>query len=128
VIFLAISNLINASDFCMAWKHSKKDFFTMLVTMIFTFVYDTEIGLALGIGTSVLMYCVVDIILSQFRKPRLFASPDERVQVVRLESDLNFLTAFPIKDFIANLAVKEPDAPVVTNRSEYYRFQIASFF
>jgi MFS superfamily sulfate permease-like transporter len=50
IIYVAIANLITFSDFWQAWKHSKKDFFTMIVTTTFTFVFDTSIGLAVGLG------------------------------------------------------------------------------
>lgn len=70
IIFVAIANLIHFRDFWHAWKYSKKDFFTMTITFIFVFVYETSIGLAVGLGTSVLVYCVFDIVLAKSHKPR----------------------------------------------------------
>jgi MFS superfamily sulfate permease-like transporter len=128
IIYVAIANLITFSDFWQAWKHSKKDFFTMVVTTTFTFVFDTSIGLAVGLGCSVLMYCVFDIILAKSHTPRLFTSRREGrgVDVLRIESDLNFLTAAKIKDFIVALVVKAPEQPPATSRSLYLRHAISS--
>lgn len=130
IIYVAIANLISFSDFWRAWKHSKKDFFTMVVTTTFTFVFDTSIGLAIGLGCSVLMYCVFDIILAKSHSPRLFTTrrtdDGKEVDVLRIESDLNFLTAASIKDFIVALIVKAPVQPPVTNKSLYLRYEISS--
>jgi sulfate permease, SulP family len=142
VIFVAISNLINLSDIWKTWKHSKKDCLTIIVTIIFTFVYDTSVGLAVGIGCSCLMFLIVDLVLSANHEPRLFESSDHTatsttsgmstdqvVHVVRLESDINFLTAFKIKDFITSLAILIPNIPTSpsANWSEYYRHHISTF-
>ena len=128
IIYVAIANLICFSDFCRAWKHSKKDFFTMIVTTTFTFVFETSIGLAVGIGCSVAMYCIFDIILAKSHTPRLFQNKTDgkNVDVLRLESDLNFLTASKIKDFIVALVVKAPEQPSATNRSLFLRYAISS--
>ena len=130
IIYVAIANLICFSDYWRAWKHSKKDFFTMLVTTTFTFVYDTSVGLAIGLGCSVFMYCVFDIILAKSHSPRLFtarrSNDGKDVDVLRIESDLNFLTASSIKDFIVALIVKAPTQPPATNRSLYLRYEISS--
>jgi MFS superfamily sulfate permease-like transporter len=128
IIYVAIANLITFSDFWSAWKHSKKDFFTMVVTTTFTFVFDTSIGLAVGLGCSVAMYCIFDIVLAKSHSPRLFTSRREgrEVDVLRIESDLNFLTAARIKDFIVALVVMAPEQPPATSRSLYYRHAISS--
>ena len=111
------------------WKYSKKDFFVSMVTMTFVFVFDTSIGLAIGLGTSVLVYCIFDIVLAKSHEPRLFSASRDgnNVDIVRIESDLNFLTAARIKDFITTLVLKIPEQPEVTNASEYYRFQLSYF-
>jgi MFS superfamily sulfate permease-like transporter len=111
-------------------KYSKKDFFTMIVTITFTFVFDTSIGLAVGIATSIVVYCVFDIIFAKSHDPRLFHSSREggEVDVVRIESDLNFLTSARVKDFIAALVLEAPSRLAVTNKSELYRFHVSSVF
>lgn len=100
----------------------------MLVTTTFTFVYETSIGLAVGLGCSVAMYCIFDIILAKSHTPRLFQNKKDgkNVDVLRLESDLNFLTASKIKDFIVALVVKAPEQPSATNRSLFLRYAISS--
>jgi MFS superfamily sulfate permease-like transporter len=130
VIFVAIANLIHFKFFWEVWKYSKKDFFTALVTLTFTFVFDTSIGLAIGLGCSVLMYLVFDIIFSKSHEPRLFVASKDggEIDVVRIESDLNFLNAFRIKDFITSLVLMRPVEPEVTNRSEFIRFKISQAF
>jgi MFS superfamily sulfate permease-like transporter len=130
IIFCAIANLINFTDLWHSWKYSKKDFFTNLVTLVMVFCFDTSVGLAAGIACSVVVYCVFDIILAKSHAPRLFSTTrDEHdVDVVRIESDLNFLTSSRVKDFITALALEIPVRPEVTNRSEYIRFQISAVF
>jgi MFS superfamily sulfate permease-like transporter len=130
IIFVAIANLIHFSDFWHAWKYSKKDFITMFVTMTFVFVYETKIGLAIGLGTSVIVYLVFDIILAKSHDPRLFSSSKDGndVDVVRIESDLNFLTAARVKDFIVTLTVMAPSSPDISNRAASLRFKIGKAF
>lgn len=127
IIYIAIANLIHFGFFWESWKLSKKDFLTGFVTWIFTWVYNTEIGLAAGIGTSIGVYCVIDIILSKSHNPRLFSSSRENgdIDVVRVESDLNFLNAYRVKDFIVALTFQRDPMPEVTNKSEFIRFKIA---
>lgn len=102
----------------------------MVMTTTFTFVFDTSIGLAVGIGTSVAVYCLFDIIFAKSHDPRLFHSSREggEVDVVRIESDLNFLTAARVKDFIVALVLEAPSKLAVTNKSELYRFQVSGAF
>ena len=99
VIFVAIANLLHFRDFWHMWKYSKKDFFVSMVTMTFVFVFDTSIGLAIGLGTSVLVYCIFDIVLAKSHEPRLFSASRDgnNVDIVRIESDLNFLNDFAEK-------------------------------
>lgn len=101
----------------------------MIVTLVFTFAFNSSIGLAVGIGTSVLVYCVFDIIVSETHKPRLFTkTTDDDVEVVRIESDVNFLTAAMIKDFLVGLTQERVAPPPTTNAQESIRYEIASAF
>jgi hypothetical protein len=43
------------SDVWKAWKHSKKDFFVMFTTITVVFLFDTAIGLSIGISLSVIV-------------------------------------------------------------------------
>jgi len=132
VIFAAISQLICISDFWEAWKHSKKDFFTMMVTAAFTFVFETSIGLAIGIGCSVIVFFIDQVLNSSFN-PELCvkASDSERnIDIVKLHCDVNFLTAARVKDFISPLSLTQPakaDASSA-NRSDYLHSRISESF
>lgn len=55
IIYCAITNLCMFSDFWMAWKHSRKDFFIMVTTFVFTVVLDILSGLLAGIIISLLL-------------------------------------------------------------------------
>lgn len=101
----------------------------MIVTIVITFAFDSSIGLAIGLGTSVLVYCVFDIILSETHTPRLFTkTTDDDIEVVRIESDVNFLTAAMIKDFLVGLTQERVAPPPNTNVQESIRYEIASVF
>lgn len=136
IIWVAISNLISFTDMWRAWKYSKKDFITIMVTATFTFVYNTKVGLAVGLGTSIIVYTVFDIVLSEAHKPRLFTKSatdkpgkhNDDVDVVRIESDINFLTAARVKDFISGLTMEVPSEPSGGNYQENLRFRIANAF
>ena len=127
IIFTAVTNLISPSDFYEAWIHSKNDFFTMLVTFLITLIFDTSLGLAAGVGVSIVML-LKDIIFSPDSKPFFEILPSVRsvddieamvddngeccsknygvadltVQIVRLNNDLVFLTAPMIKDTLVD--------------------------
>lgn len=126
IIFTAVTNLISPSDFYEAWIHSKNDFFTMLITFIITLVFDTSLGLAAGVGVSIVML-LKDIIFAPDSKPFFEIMPsnedsddvdaiekgsdaealnpgvaDLTVQIVRLNNDLVFLTAPMIKDTLVD--------------------------
>ena len=47
-----------------AWKHSKKDFFVLVVTLTMVFVFNTGIGLAIGSYTTSLCAYVLLIIIT----------------------------------------------------------------
>jgi MFS superfamily sulfate permease-like transporter len=48
VIMVSINSLLSFSDLWEAFKHKKKDFIVMLVTLTITFVTETSTGLAVG--------------------------------------------------------------------------------
>jgi len=104
IIFASIYNLISFADLWEAWKHSKKDFITMLATWIMVLTFNTEIGLAVGIGSSILMF-LADVAFHKENEPLLIqkASENGGIDVVRLEGDLNFVTVGRFKQFISTL-------------------------
>jgi len=111
VIFAAVWNLISLSDFWHAWKHSKKDFFTMLTTAVITFVFDTSVGLAVGIACSVLVY-LSDVAFNKANAPEVLVAKEinNGVDVLKLNGDLNFLTSARFKDFFNTRIILE-DVP-----------------
>lgn len=111
VIAAAIWNLISFSDLWEAWKNNKKDFFTMLFTWIFVLTYDTEVGLAAGLGVSAATLAY-DAAFSDENKPVLIKSAKENngLDVVRLRQDLNFLSGGRVRDFVLALTLIDTTA------------------
>jgi high affinity sulfate transporter 1 len=101
VVMVAIAGLIDFHEFWVAWKLSKKDFFVMIMTFIFTFVYDTEIGLLVGVSTSLAML-LRDLAYSLESKPISRALNFQGIDVIRLNSNLVFVSATTIKDTLIN--------------------------
>jgi len=97
VIWLALLNLIDVTEFWKAWKHSKKDFWAMLATFVITLVYDTETGIATGIIVS-LVFLLHDMAYSLEAKPILGSTETKGVEVIRLNSNLVFISSSRIKD------------------------------
>ena len=130
VIFVAVTNLIDIRDFWNAWKYSKKDFATMLVTFIITFLLETSTGLAVGLGFSLFVY-LTEAIFSHETAPFLFsASKDNRgIDVVKLEGDLTFLSANRVKDFVAALTLKDLPVPETSSsKSDQIFHRVSSAF
>lgn len=123
VIFVAISNLFGFRDFWEAFKHSKKDFITMLATCILVITFDTSIGLVSGLAISFLFY-VYDISISKDSDPVHLqtAATNDGVDVLLLHGDLTFLTADRVKDtvtLLSNVALtetKDEDFPSCSER------------
>jgi MFS superfamily sulfate permease-like transporter len=105
VILMAVLNLIDITEFKQAWRLSKNDFLVMVVTFLTTFLLNTEIGLCVGISVS-FMVLLCDIAFSSHRRPTYglmsMSNGREKVKLVRLNSDLVFLSASRIKDVVMN--------------------------
>jgi MFS superfamily sulfate permease-like transporter len=101
VVMVAVAGLIDFHEFWVAWKLSKKDFFVMFTTLVFTFVFDTEIGLGVGIGLSIVML-LKDLAYSLESKPISKAFAFEGVEIIRLNSNLVFVSSSTIKDTLIN--------------------------
>lgn len=110
VIWIAIFNLVNLSDFWHAWKHCKKDFIIMVVTFVTVYVTTTGVGLAAGLMASLLGF-LFDTAFSDENAPLLVSEHenhrDNVVNHVQLRQDINFLTAGRFMDFIANLVLEK---------------------
>jgi len=115
VIFVAIYGLISITDFWEAWKHSKKDFLVMIITFTFVFVFETGIGLAIGLGCSAAIY-LYDMAFANSRAPYLTISQRDNngIDVVKIDSELAFLTIERLKDFVTALTKQEAKAPPET--------------
>jgi len=135
VIWVAIYNLISFEDFWHAWKHSKKDFFIMLVTTIIVFVFDTGVGLAAGLGVSLLVF-LWDTSFNPENGPMLLSPYDSQLyhtgdlHHVLLRGDINFLTAGRTIDLITSLTLIRPSPPALENSTINDRifYTVSNFF
>lgn len=128
VILVAVTNLISIEDIWEAWTNSKKDFIVLITTLTITFVFDTAIGLALGIILSLVFY-LFDNVVNEIYKPDLTAYPTSNngVAVVKIFSDVNFLTSPRIKDYISAITVREIAIPdTMSSRSDYWFYAVSS--
>ena len=55
-IILAVLTLVDLSILKRAWSYSKADFAAVAITMLSTLLFGVEIGIALGVGTSILIF------------------------------------------------------------------------
>lgn len=101
VVMVAIAGLIDFHEFWVAWKLSKKDFFVMIATFTFTFVFETQIGLGVGVGLSIILL-LKDLAFSLESKPISTALNFQGVEVIRLNSNLVFVSAATIKDTLVD--------------------------
>jgi len=97
----------------------------MLFTWIITITFNTELGIACGIGGSILAY-LYDVVSLLNAKPSLDHSGDLDVRVVKIGSDMTFLTANEIRDYITsftftNDATEESMSLMGTSEKIYHR-------
>ena len=117
IIWVALFGIVKFSDYWYAWKHSKKDFFTMIVTSIFVFVFNTEVGLGMGLACSIFVF-IVDTVFRSENEPSVNptqindkqsedvlkeALEDPRIKYIHLNQDLNFLTVDRLEDAVIKL-------------------------
>lgn len=117
IIWVALFGIVKFSDYWYAWKHSKKDFFTMIVTSVFVFVFNTEVGLGIGLATSIFVF-IVDTVFRSVNEPSVNPTQindmqseevlkeslkDPRIKYIRLNQDLNFLTVDRLEDAVIKL-------------------------
>ena len=58
IIWVAIWPLVKLEHLWHAWRFSKRDFLLILVTLVLEFLFNTEIGLAVGLSLSLLLYVI----------------------------------------------------------------------
>lgn len=117
IIWVALFGIVKFSDYWYAWKHSKKDFFTMIVTSVFVFVFNTEVGLGMGLACSIFVF-IVDTVFRSENAPTVNPTQindkqseevlkeclkDPRIKYIRLNQDLNFLTWDRLEDAVIAL-------------------------
>lgn len=132
VIFAAVTNLISFTDLWHAWKFSKKDFFTMLFTWIMVLTFNTEIGILVGLASSILIF-LVDVVQLTNSKPTLIETHGENadIRIVKVGGDITFLTANEIRDFVSNLTFTKEfteDSLVLMDSSSRMYHRVSSSF
>ena len=134
VIWVALYNLMSFTEFWEAWIHSKKDFWIMIVTWLITFIVETSYGLGIGLFFSVMMY-LRDVAFSDLSSPFIETPPqiycphgdDNSVKIVKLMSDLNFITAPKIKEYMGNVCMKAVNSHTIDSGNEYKFLAITKF-
>lgn len=108
IIWVGITNLIDIRDFWNAWKYSKKDFVTMTITFLVTLIFETSIGLGVGLVVSILIF-LAEVSFSRNTKPRVVHehTDNDGILVVKLEGDLTFLSSFRMKDLLLPYTILE---------------------
>lgn len=83
----------------------------MLITLVITFVFDTAVGLAAGIGTSVLFY-LGDLAFASITAPVAFYSDHGTgIEEVILQGDLTFIQSARFQNFMDALYRTDPAKP-----------------
>ena len=83
----------------------------MLLTLVITFVFDTGIGLAVGIGASVLFY-LGDLAFASTTAPvAYYAAPG--IEEVILQGDLTFIQCSRFQNFMDSLYRTEPGTQII---------------
>lgn len=130
VVMASISSLVDLRDFWNAWKYSKKDFCVMLFTAAITFVFDTKWGLVAGIGMSLIVY-IGDVAFGATTAPKLVevSKDNDGIDVVSIESNVVFLNASRIKDFITSLTtVEEKPVTEEDGKLDYIKYKVRNTF
>jgi SulP family sulfate permease len=99
IIMAAVLNLIEVEELWHAWKVSKKDFWVMLSTFCFTLTFSSELGLAVGLGLSIVLL-LKDLAFALEAEPVSHCMESSGVQVIRLNSNLVFISATRIKEVL----------------------------
>jgi sulfate transporter 4 len=107
VVFAAILNMLDPFEFYHAWRVSKRDCLVMVVTWLLTFLFSSEIGLAVGIALSVGIL-LRELAFALEAKPISRSLEYEGVEVIRLNSNLVFVSATRIKDTLVNELFAKP--------------------
>ena len=113
VIFVSIKSLICFEDIWETFRHSRADCIVLLLTLSLTFVFDTSLGLAVGIGSSVVFY-LADLAFAKATSPQIkessrrFGIIDADITYVNVNGDLTWLQASRVKEFVVSLYLSVP--------------------
>lgn len=102
----------------------------MLVTATIVFVFDTSIGLAVGIACSFLVF-LSDVAFAKANAPELvfLKENNDGIDVIKLNGDLNFLTTGRFKDFFTSrILVEAPRPDSNSTMSDRIFYRITSSF
>ena len=101
VICAAVWNLLDFKEFHRVWRMSRGDFWVMLATFSATFLLNSEIGLLVGIGSS--MYLLLHKLAFSIQSQPYYHKLDTKgLGVVRLNCDLMFLNAARVKVYVTD--------------------------
>eukprot|EP01041_Mallomonas_annulata_P005306 gene5306-10616_t len=127
IIWVAISSLISPPDFWEAWKHSKKDFFVLSITFILTLVLNTELGLCIGILSSILAWAydsywahtTIDSFIPESERHSVLEQSDsllllKGVEFIRVNTDITFVSIHRIKDYIIDEVLEQKEEVINT--------------
>src|SRR5690606_84754 len=103
-----------------AWNYSKADFAAVAITLAGTLLLGVEVGIALGVGASILIFLYRSskphaAVVGQVRGTEHFRNV-KRHQVetvpgilsIRIDESLNFANARYLEDLVTNLAAENP--------------------
>lgn len=102
----------------------------MIVTTTIVFVFDTSMGLAVGIACSLFVF-LLDVAFNKATAPEAIEVQETNngIDVVKVHGDLNFLTSGRFKDFFTSRFAQDPEVPEqnATCNDKVF-FQVSSMF
>jgi sulfate permease, SulP family len=120
-IVLAVLTLVDFSLLKRAWNYSKADFAAVAITLAGTLLLGVEVGIALGVGASILIFLYRSskphaAVVGQVPGTEHFRNV-KRHQVetvpgilsIRIDESLYFANARYLEDLVTNLAAENPD-------------------
>jgi SulP family sulfate permease len=121
-IIVAVLSLIDFKILAQTWAYSKSDFTAVLATIVITLLEGVEIGVAVGVVLSILMYlyrtsrphvAVVGLVpqtqhFRNVKRHEVITSP--HVLNVRVDESLYFANASYLEEALTDLMLQNPDA------------------
>ena len=120
-IVIAVLTLVDFSLLKRAWNYSKADFAAVAITLVGTLLLGVEVGIALGVGASLLIFlyrsskphaAVVGQVPGTEHFRNVKRHPVETVPgilSIRIDESLYFANARYLEDLVTNLASESPD-------------------